>query len=82
MAKKRKAKKGKADACCVPFEDRQRRSISVRKIANGYIVNKSSSGPDGYKDEDYYTAKPPEIDIQVREKRAAAFEKKHSKLKI
>lgn len=39
-------------------------SVSVRKIDNGFIVNKSTSGPKGYKSSETYHVKKPNIDIQ------------------
>lgn len=44
--------------------DAEHVSVSVRKIQNGFVVSKSTSGPKGYKSEDMYHERKPSIDIQ------------------
>lgn len=84
MAKKRKAKKSKANKgmvdCAPAVSENERRSVSVRKISNGYIVSKSQSGKDGWKDEEMFVAKKPTIEMQVKQSKAR--EKRLEKVKI
>lgn len=39
-------------------------SVSVKKIKNGFVVSKSTSGPKGYDCEEEYHPSKPKIDIQ------------------
>lgn len=41
------------------------RSVSIRKIENGYIVSESNYGPKGYKCTERFTDKAPKIDMGV-----------------
>lgn len=77
---KRKTKSKGADACCPMPPENESRSVRVRKISNGYVVSKSSSGPKGYKDEEVFTASKPSIEMQVKESKAR--EKRLEKVKI
>lgn len=43
----------------------EHRSVSVRKIKNGFVLSKSKSGPKGYDSEEEYYEKRPFIDIQT-----------------
>jgi hypothetical protein len=38
-------------------------NISIRSIANGYIVRRSCETKDGYEESEYYTDKKPEIEM-------------------
>lgn len=84
MAKRKAKRKSKlAKGCCdtVPMRsEREHRSVTVRKIANGYLVDQSTSGPEGYKSEETYVAKKPKIEMQI--KQAKAREKRLEKVKI
>lgn len=39
------------------------RSVSVRKIENGYIISESTCGPKGYKSTERFSDKPPTLDV-------------------
>ncbi len=39
-------------------------SVSVKKIKNGFVVSKSTSGPKGYDCEEEYHEHKPHVDIQ------------------
>lgn len=84
MAKRKAKKKSKGkgvEACCAPMpSENESRSVRVRKISNGYVVSKSSSGPKGYKDEEIFTASKPSIEMQVKESKAR--EKRLEKVKL
>lgn len=41
------------------------RSVSVRKIENGYVVSEYTSGPKGYKSSERFSPTPPKIDIEA-----------------
>lgn len=44
--------------------DAEHVSMSVKKIKNGFVVSKNTSGPKGYKSEEEYHERKPSIDIQ------------------
>ncbi len=53
-------KNSKGDmAVCVP--ESEYASVSVRKIANGYLISESKSGPKGYTSSDRYSPTKPKI---------------------
>lgn len=63
--KKRKPKAAKP--MDMPSSEREHRSVSVRKIKNGFLAEHSSSGPDTeYKSETTYHAKKPKITFDVQ----------------
>jgi hypothetical protein len=39
------------------------RSVSVREISNGYLINESTYGPRGYKETVTYSKTAPKIDV-------------------
>lgn len=78
MAKRKKKNATTAPMC--DYDRTERKSVSVRKISNGFIVSKDSSGKDGYKNEEIYTAKKPSIELQVKESKAR--EKRLSKVSL
>lgn len=39
------------------------RSVSIRKIANGFVVRESTYGPKGYKEVETFSPKAPRIDV-------------------
>jgi hypothetical protein len=39
------------------------RSVSVRKIENGYIVRETTYGPKSFKEVERFSAKAPKIDV-------------------
>lgn len=39
------------------------RSVSVREIENGYLVNECTYGPNGYKERTTYSKTAPKIDV-------------------
>ena len=55
------AKKGNSRAVDVPVPQDQYASVSVRKIANGYLVCESVSGPKGYKSTERFSPTKPKI---------------------
>lgn len=46
-----------------PCESEEYHSVSVRKIDNGYLLSRSSSGPKGYKTKELYYSEKPVIDV-------------------
>lgn len=40
------------------------RSVSVRKIENGYIISESTCGPKGYSSKETFSTKPPTVQVQ------------------
>lgn len=54
----------KANRATVCGPSSTEKSVSVRKIENGYIVSESTYGPKGYKSTERFTQKPPVIEIE------------------
>lgn len=74
---KRKSKKSKASMVETPSmpEEREQRSVTVRKIDNGYLAEHSSSGGEGgYTSKTVYHPKKPTIMMDMAgEKQARKF---------
>ena len=63
-----KKKPKKSVPMATPENDRQRASVSVRKIKNGYISERSGHLPDDpYKSEEMFHPKKPKIQMAVGE---------------
>lgn len=62
----RKGSKLRKSKVANAFEEseHEHHSVSVRKIDNGFVVHKSSSGPKGYDSSETYHEKKPIVDIQ------------------
>lgn len=45
----------------VPVPESEYASVSVRKIANGYLISESTSGPKGYKQTERFSPTKPKI---------------------
>jgi len=85
MAKKSKKSKKNTGMEVVPWrEDRERKSVSVRKIDNGYLAEHDESGPDGYKSKTVYHPKKPAFVLEPAptKKLTARGVKKLEKMKI
>ena len=50
-----------------PIPDKGMRSVSVRKIDNGYIVSNTTtgSGPKGYKETETFYPQKPDVSLEV-----------------
>jgi hypothetical protein len=67
MARK---KSGANAATAVPMPYRERESVSVRKIDNGFIVTHTSCGKDGgYRETECFSPKKPDLRIAKLAKR-------------
>lgn len=54
-------------------------SISIRPIENGHIVSHTASDGDGYKHREYFSAKPPRIQIRgLRSAPSVSPESRHA----
>lgn len=45
------------------------KSVSIRKIENGYIVQESTYGPKGYKSTERFEPKPPTVQVAPTKRR-------------
>ena len=56
------AKRAKSSAAgAYPIDEHHSVSVNVRKIANGYVLTHSESGPKGHKSTETYHPKKPDI---------------------
>lgn len=60
-AKKSAAKKSSPRGLAMPSGSNDR--VSIRKISNGYLVSRSSDGPNGYKETEMFYPEKPRIDV-------------------
>lgn len=84
MAKKSKSKKAVA-TCDMPYRpESERKSVTVRKIDNGYLAEHDTSGPDGYKSKTVYHQKKPTFTLEPAKpkKLTAKATKKLEKVRI
>lgn len=58
-----KAKAITADRVSLSGSMGHEKSVSIRKIENGYIVSESTYGPKGYKCTERFEAKPPTVQV-------------------
>lgn len=68
------AKKKKSIAVPVSESSSESKSVSVRKIKNGFLVEKSGNTKDGWEREETFYEKKPEVRVEVssRAERLAA----------
>ena len=56
---------GKGRAIAAPMSTRERTSVSVEKISNGYLVRTSTSKGDKWSEKTEYHAQKPKVSIPV-----------------
>ena len=56
---------GKRSYATPAYDPGESKSVSCRKIDNGYIVTESHSGKDGYHSCERYSATKPKLEVEV-----------------